>query len=214
MLKWIINPDLHLARFVKRWIDKILMVSSPDAWQYVHTTVNPADVGTREGSIKRSEAVDLWLHGPAFLRGERVEPRPCDQSVTVRAVTLNENQLVNHELRGLDQLVERSPDLYTLKKRIAYLTAFKEYVIAVKVKKKEFVRPVLNALYLYKAFVRLLRYVQNECFGSAIEFLKNSPDEFDSLLKKLSAKTNNVMKMHFLNELKTLRKLRPCVGQI
>ena len=213
VLKWIINPDLHLARFVKRRIDKILMVSSPDAWRYVHTTVNPADVGTREGSIKRSEAVDLWLHGPAFLQGERVEPRPSDQSVTVRAVTLNENQLVNHELRGLDQLVESSPDLYTLKKRTAYLTAFKEYFIAVKVKKKEFARPVLNASYLYKAFVRLLRYVQNECFGSAVEFLKeNSPDEFDTLLRKLSAKTNNVIEMHFLNELKTLRKLRPCIG--
>ena len=100
-----------------------------------------------------------------------------------------------------------------MKKRTAYLTAFKEYFIAVKVKKKEFVKPVLNASYLYKAFVRLLRYVQNECFGSAVEFLKeNSPDAFDTLLRKLSAKTNNVIEMHFLNELKTLRKLRPCVG--
>ena len=162
---------------------------------------------------EKARVVDLWLHGPAFLQGERVEPRPSDQSVTVRAVTLNEKQLVNHELRGLDQLVESCPDLYTLKKRTAYLTAFKEYFIAVKVKKKEFVRPVLNASYLYKAFVRLLRYVQNECFGSAVEFLKeNSPDEFDTLLRKLSAITNNVIEMHFLNELKTLRKLRPCVG--
>ena len=162
---------------------------------------------------EKARVVDLWLHGPAFLQGERVEPRPSDQSVTVRAVTLKEKQLVNHELRGLDQLVESCPDLYTLKKRTAYLTAFKEYFIAVKVKKKEFVRPVLNASYLYKAFVRLLRYVQNECFGSAVEFLKeNSPDEFDTLLRKLSAKTNNVIEMHFLNELKTLRKLRPCVG--
>ena len=162
---------------------------------------------------EKAGVVDLWLHGPAFLQEERVEPRPSDQSVTVRAVTLNENQLVNHKLRGLDQLVESSPDLYTLKKRTAYLTAFKEYFIAVKVKKKEFVRPVLNASYLYKAFVKLLRYVQNDCFGSAVEFLKeNSPDEFDTLLRKLSAKTNNVIEMHFLNELKTLRKLRPCVG--
>ena len=134
VLKWLINPDLHLAHFVKRRVDKILMVSSPDAWRCVHTTVNPADVGTREGSIKRGEAVNLWLHGPATLRDERVELRPPDQSVTVRVVTLNENQLVNHEPRGLDQQVESFSDLYTLKKRTAYLTAFKEYFIAVKVK--------------------------------------------------------------------------------
>ena len=188
------------------------MVSSPEASRYVHTTVNPADVGTREGSIKRSEAVDLWLHGPACLREKRVQPRSPDQSVTVRAATLKGNELVSHEPRGLNQLVESSPDLFTLKKRAGYLTAFKEYFIAIKVKKKEFIKPVLNASYLHSAFVRLLSYVQNAFFGSAVEFLKkNSPDEFDTLLKKLSAKTNNVIEMHLLNELNTLRKLRPCV---
>ena len=137
--------------------------------------------------------MDLWLHGPAFLR-ERVEPRFLDHSVTVRAVTLKGNEFVSHEQRGLVQLVESFPYLYTLKKRTAYLTAFKEYFIAVKVKKKEFIKSALNASYLHKAFVRLLSYVQNACFGSAVEFLKKNPfDEFDTLLEKLSAKTNNVI---------------------
>ena len=30
VLEWIINPDLHLARFVKRSVDKILRVASSD----------------------------------------------------------------------------------------------------------------------------------------------------------------------------------------
>ena len=210
VLKWVINPDLHLARFIKRRVDKILLVSSPDAWRYLHTAVNPADVGTREGSIKRNEAVDLWLHGPAFLRAEEVEP--CSP-VTVRLITSTESKLFTHEPQELDQLVESSPNLYSLKKRIAYLTAFKEYFIAVKVKKKEFIKPVLDASYLDKAFINVVSYIQNVCFGSAVEFLKeNSPDEFDVLLKKPSSKTNAVKEMHLLNELKALCKLRPCVG--
>ena len=148
-----INPDIHLAHFVKRRVDKILMASSPDAWRYVPTSVNPADVGTREGTIKRSETVGMWLHGPAFLREERVEPRPPDQSVTVRAVTLKGNELVNQKRRGLDQLIESFPDLYALKKRTAYLATSKEYFIAVKVERKEFMKPVLNASCFHKAFV-------------------------------------------------------------
>ena len=53
------NPDLHLARFVKRRVNKILVVSSPEAWNYVNTSVNPADVGTRESCVKHADAVNL-----------------------------------------------------------------------------------------------------------------------------------------------------------
>ena len=52
VLKWITNPDLHLARFVERRVDKILRVTSPDAWKYISTSENPADVGTRETGTK------------------------------------------------------------------------------------------------------------------------------------------------------------------
>ena len=31
--KWITNPDLHLTKFVKRRVDKILLVSSSDTWR-------------------------------------------------------------------------------------------------------------------------------------------------------------------------------------
>ena len=44
--KWITNPELRVAGFVKRRVDKILLASSPDAWGYVSTALNPADVAT------------------------------------------------------------------------------------------------------------------------------------------------------------------------
>ena len=46
VLKWILNPDLHLARFVKCRVDRIHLFSPANAWKYVNTTLNPADVGT------------------------------------------------------------------------------------------------------------------------------------------------------------------------
>ena len=56
VLKWITNPELHLARFVKR------RVASSDCWNYVHTSVNSADIGT-----KNLDSIDVWFGGPAFL---------------------------------------------------------------------------------------------------------------------------------------------------
>ena len=36
VLRWIINPDLHLPRFVKRRVDRILLVASADAVSHVN----------------------------------------------------------------------------------------------------------------------------------------------------------------------------------
>ena len=55
ILKWITNLDLHLVRFVKRRVDKILAFFVPYAWRYGNTSANPADVGTRENACKNSE---------------------------------------------------------------------------------------------------------------------------------------------------------------
>ena len=67
VLGWITNPELNLARFVKRRVDKILHVSPSTAWKYVHTSQNPADVGTRDAAYKNPESIKLWLGGPEFL---------------------------------------------------------------------------------------------------------------------------------------------------
>jgi len=48
---------------------------------------------------------------------------------------------------------------------------------------------------------------------AAIKQLQDgSPDKFQLILKRLSAKLTTTEHMHLVNELKTLRNLRPCVG--
>ena len=68
--KWITDCDLHPARFVKQMVNKILRVAPSSSWQYVHTSLNPADVDTRDGATKHPESVSLWLQGPALLVSE------------------------------------------------------------------------------------------------------------------------------------------------
>ena len=71
---------------------------------------------------------------------------------------------------------------------------------------------VLNACYLDKAFVNIVKYVQFQRFGAAVKLLrKESPDEFESILKRLGSNTNDPESKPRLNKLKTLRNLRPYV---
>ena len=83
VLRWIINPDLHLPHFVKHQVDRILLVASADARSYFNTSLNPADVGTRVESSNWSGSHSLWLNGPEFLLQKGLEPQPLISTVTV-----------------------------------------------------------------------------------------------------------------------------------
>ena len=88
---------------------------------------------------------------------------------------------------GLDKPIESAPDLHTLKKRFCYVTAYKQYFIAVKVKRVIFVKPVIHAKFSEDVFLTVIKYVQHRCFGAAVELSKSdSPDALESILKKLS----------------------------
>ena len=76
VLRWVANPDLHQPRFVKRRVDKILLVASANVWSYASSDVNSADVGTRE-HISSKNLIDL-LRGsmdPIFF-GRRLATLP------------------------------------------------------------------------------------------------------------------------------------------
>ena len=76
VLKWIVNPDLHLPRFIKRRVDKINFVAPACAWSYINTSLNPADVGTRIDCVKKFGEHSRWLAGPDFLWQGSLKPSP------------------------------------------------------------------------------------------------------------------------------------------
>ena len=111
----------------------------------------------------------------------------------------------------MDRLIEISPDLYVLKKRAAYLVAFKQFLVAKAKKIKSFVKPNLNAHILDKAFMDIVNYVQYNRFGAAVDLLKKeSPDAFDPIFKRLSDRATTAEEMSRISELKSLRNLRSC----
>ena len=64
------------------------------------------------------------------------------------------------------------------------------------------------------AYLKAVKFVQQRCFEAAINsLLRDSPDDFDSVLKCLKENSNGNEKFtRRINELKTLRNLGPRVG--
>ena len=78
--------------------------------------------------------------------------------------------------------------------------------------KLTFSKPTINANVLDCALSDAVRHVQSRRFGPAVEMLKtDSSDAFDSILKKLNEKAVNAEDIKRSSELKTLRRLPPCV---
>ena len=133
-------------------------------------------------------------------------------AVTVHKISRALESALDSDVSSLDKHIDASPSLYAVKKRCAYLTAFTEYVEAI-AKGSTFKKPTLDAAYLDYAFKKIVKYVQFRCFGAAVKLLsKQSPDEFGSIIKRLYSNAKDPNLSRRLNELKTLRNLRPCVG--
>ena len=168
---------------MKRRVDKIHRVGFVDNWNYVCSSFNPADVGTKDDSLKGFLSHPIWIKGPSFLYEGGEEVR-CPVLVTVCKLLLNLEPSAGTD-NTLQNLIETAPDLYTSSKTAAYFVVFKQFILA-KAKKVAFCRPKLDAKYLDDALLDVLKYVQSNYFGTAVDCLKNnSPDEFDSFLKRI-----------------------------
>ena len=106
--------------------------------------------------MRKAEARDLWINGPSLLQQYAAAPL-VENEVPVGARRINLSG--NNGFDGIDKLIESAPNLNTLQKRVAYLIAFVDWFRCCKVRKNNFVKPVLNAAYLGKALLITVKFV-------------------------------------------------------
>ena len=210
VMQWICNGDLRLDRFTARRVDFILCHTHPDDWHFCPTQENPADVPTRPITKSGMDRIQLWLRGPTFLKqpGELLsETHNVLKIKLISDTNPTANSPVTH---GLLELIRSAPDWYTLKKRAAYLSAFTQYICQ-KAKKSNFEVPKLSISYLNYAMLKLVKYVQRECFGGVMKALseEGSPDSLDDVLNKLSSHATGDATKKNLMGLRSIRCLRP-----
>lgn len=213
VLSWIKNPELRLDKFISRRVHRILLLSEPDEWNYCPTDSNPADVASRPDSVKKACSRDLWFQGPEFLREVRQIPLIENRNFSVNRVSCPQNEIAieSAEDKGLDKLIECAPSLYVLKKRVAYLLAFVQYLHC-RSKRETFVKPVLDPSCLDRALYTIVGYVQRKFYGEALRMMKGeSPEALSETIERCV--TNNSRKdKQWVKELRGLKKYRPCIG--
>ena len=135
----------------------------------------------------------------------------CPVPVTIRKLLLNSEPSASTDIT-LQNLIVTAPNLYTFSKRVADLVAFKQFIVTT-ARKVGFCIPKLDAKYLDDSLLDVMKYVQSNYLGAAVNCLKNnSPDEFDSFLKRMSEKAVDVNDLRRISELKTLRLLQPLIN--
>ena len=68
VLQYIRNESRRFQTFVANRVAMIHEESTPKQWRHVNTESNPADVASRGAKGSELHKIDLWLHGPMFLR--------------------------------------------------------------------------------------------------------------------------------------------------
>ena len=58
-------------------VGEIHEFSAPKQWGYVHTDVNPADLGTRGRTVEELASADVWWNGPEFLKKTKQDWPEC-----------------------------------------------------------------------------------------------------------------------------------------
>lgn len=108
-------------------------------WNYVGTKDNPADLASRPIFLKKASGEDpqvqKWIHGPEFLCQPPSEWPQCP--VEVREVLEDDPELrasafftarSPDESDPLEKLIVRSPNMFFMKLRFAWLAIFCAYL--------------------------------------------------------------------------------------
>ena len=68
VLRYLRNVSTRFKIFVAHRVQQIQDASDVNAWNYVPSAQNPADLASRGINPTEQEKLQFWLHGPQFLK--------------------------------------------------------------------------------------------------------------------------------------------------
>ena len=183
VLCWLSKPSTQWKTFVQNRVKCITKALPFQSWQYVHTTANPADLGTHGISADELSQSSLWSNRPNFLHESN---------------WLDRNALANTDL---ETALERSCQVNfvgfiscdnTLVRRLAKYSDFRKlvrittYIIRAITRVKSFRSSIIGTKEFENAWFAIVKLMQVDLFRVEIECLsKNAPLKKKSLLRSL-----------------------------
>ncbi|XP_052792080.1 uncharacterized protein LOC128226231 [Mya arenaria] len=73
VLGYICNETRRFYTYVRNRVERILNVSTPEQWQYISTTRNPADCATRCRPVCLDVSDSTWIKGPPLLKDHELQ---------------------------------------------------------------------------------------------------------------------------------------------
>jgi hypothetical protein len=172
VLHYIKNESKRFQTFVANRLATIHETSTPNQWQHVGSTLNPADDASRGLRPDQTERMQRWLSGPEFLwTDESNWPKQPDSSNRVNDDDPElkcdaKNCLLTQE-GNLDMLLNRFSSWNSLQRSVAWLLRFKTYCCNRYLKKgthESCARGELSVKELRVATLEIVGYVQRQIF--------------------------------------------------
>ena len=179
VLQYVISEDRRFHTFVENRVSTIREGSSPMQWRYVDSQSNPADECSRGLSADEMLSQQRWSQGPAFLMQEEstwpktpdLKQQNLDNDPEIKKATTY-YAVHASDTTSLDKLLERRSSWHALKKNIAWLLRFKEWIM----KKNGNVVKVgpLSVEETEAAEIAVIQYLQRQHFGSEVAALDST----------------------------------------
>ena len=190
------NAQKRFPLFVARRLIFISNHTCISNWKHVPSKLNSADLLSRGCRADKLIKTQSWFSGPEFLyKSPQFWPSLFESKVFSEedlkvfdkkpAVSAFFGSDVNF---SLDQVISNFSSLFKLKRAIAWLLKFKEFIMH----QKNFTPSSLSVSDLLTAEAELIKYEQRNNFGDIISKMKNNED-FVLPLKSPLSKLNPIL---------------------
>ena len=167
VLWYLQQEDKRYQTYVANRVAAIQEHTTQSQWRYVDSASNPADDASRGLTAAEVVSTSRWIHGPSFLWKEKTEWPTQPEfkcSMLEDAVEVKPNRKVysvaTDDADPIDLLIQRHSSWDTLKKSVAWLLRFKQYM-----KTKKPISGKLTVSEMKVAATAVIVHVQSQTFG-------------------------------------------------
>lgn len=190
VLQYINNSHTRFQTFVSNRLATIHDISTPSQWRHVSSDLNPADYASRGFNSHERTKLKIWLEGPRFLLKDESQwpnqptqlPEIDENDQNVKRSKKVQTHAVMQD-QGFDSLVYHYSSWYGLKKALAWLSRFKNYLLyrTGKIAKEDVKRGELSVREIQNAEVEVIKYMQRLFFPRELNALMTEAQQRRSI---------------------------------
>jgi hypothetical protein len=182
VLGYISNDARRFHVFVANRVQQIRDHTTPDQWNHVRTSENPADYASRGLSVDELLAKKDWLNGPLFLWETELPQKKMTAGISSDdpEVKKSETFATSTVKQGFDtQHLDYFSDWYKVKRAVANCLKFK-YILQKRINcdhtvaEENLATRSIDVDMLSEAEREILRAVQFQSFGEELKILRSS----------------------------------------